>query len=78
MDLLLTGRWMDCAEAHKWGLVNEIFDNADGHTRAWALARLLESGPPLVFAAIKEVAREAESRNFRTFEQGNKDATANS
>ena len=66
MDLLLTGRWMDCAEAHQWGLVNEVFDNADGlYARAWALARLLESGPPLVFAAIKEVAREAEATKFQ-------------
>jgi len=29
--------------------------------RAWELARVLESGPPLVFAAIKEVVREAEN-----------------
>ena len=57
---------MDCAEAYKWGLVNEIFDDSDGlYARAWALARLLESGPPLVFAAIKEVAREAEAMKFQ-------------
>ena len=24
MELLLTGRWMDAAEAHRWGLVNEV------------------------------------------------------
>ena len=24
MELLLTGRWMDAIEAHRWGLVNEI------------------------------------------------------
>jgi crotonobetainyl-CoA hydratase len=66
MDMLLTGRWMDCAEAHRWGLVNEMM--ADGpalYVRAWELARLLASGPPLVFAAIKEVAREAESMKFQ-------------
>ena len=66
MDMLLTGRWMDCAEAHRWGLVNEMM--ADGpalYERAWDLARLLASGPPLVFAAIKEVAREAESMKFQ-------------
>ncbi len=66
MDLLLTGRWMDSAEAHKWGLVNEVL--ADGpalYDRVWKLARLLESGPPLVFAAIKEVAREAENMKFQ-------------
>ena len=64
--MLLTGRWMDCAEAHRWGLVNEMM--ADGpalYDRAWELARLLASGPPLVFAAIKEVAREAESMKFQ-------------
>ena len=66
MDLLLTGRWMDSAEAHKWGLVNEVM--ADGpalYDRVWELAKLLESGPPLVFAAIKEVAREAENMKFQ-------------
>ena len=66
MDMLLTGRWMDCEEAHRWGLVNEML--ADGtalYERAWDLARLLASGPPLVFAAIKEVAREAEAMKFQ-------------
>ena len=67
MDLLFTGRWMDVAEAHRWGLVNEVLpDNAALMERVWALARLLESGPPLVFAAIKEVARAAEGMNFQT------------
>ena len=31
---------------------------------AWDLARLLESGPPLVYAAIKEIVREAEDMKF--------------
>ncbi len=34
--------------------------------RAWELARLLESGPPLVYAAIKEIVREAEGSTFQT------------
>ncbi len=67
MDLLLTGRWMDVAEAHRWGLVNEVLpDNEALMERVWALARLLESGPPLVFAAIKEVARAAEGMDYQT------------
>ena len=66
MDMLFTGRWMDCAEAHRWGLVNEMMaDGAALYDRAWELARLLASGPPLVFAAIKEVAREAEAMKFQ-------------
>lgn len=65
MDLLLTGRWMDVAEAHRWGLVNEVLPADRLDARVWEVARLLASGPPLVFAAIKEVAREAEAMNFQ-------------
>jgi crotonobetainyl-CoA hydratase len=32
--------------------------------RAWEVARLIEAGPPLVYAAIKEVVREAEDMKF--------------
>ena len=66
MDLLLTGRWMDVQEAHKWGLVNEVLADEEAlMERAWDLARLLASGPPLVFASIKEVARAAEAMTFQ-------------
>jgi crotonobetainyl-CoA hydratase len=64
MDLLLTGRWMDVQEAFRWGLVNEVVPAADVLTRAHALAKMLAEGPPLVFAAIKEVVREAEGMPF--------------
>jgi len=60
MDLLLTGRWVDAEEAHKWGLIKDIVADDDLRNAAWDLARTLETGPPLVFAAIKEVVREAE------------------
>jgi crotonobetainyl-CoA hydratase len=65
MDLLFTGRWMDVAEAHRWGLVNEVMPKEKLMERVWEVARLLAGGPPLVFAAIKEVAREAEARSFQ-------------
>ena len=60
MELLLTGRFMDAGEARRWGIVNEVLKPDALLDRAWELARLLASGPPLVFAAIKEVVREAE------------------
>jgi crotonobetainyl-CoA hydratase len=66
MELLLTGRWMDAAEARRWGVVNEVLADDDAlMTRVWEVARLLESGPPLVFAAIKETARAAEGKPFQ-------------
>src|SRR5699024_8049481 len=66
MDMLYTGRWMDAAEALRWGLVREVVPLAELHDKAWALARTLAGGPPLVFAAIKEVARAAEGSDFQT------------
>lgn len=66
MDMLLTGRWMDVTEAHRWGLVNEVHPADQLEERVWDVARLLASGPPLVFAAIKEVAREAEGQTFQS------------
>jgi crotonobetainyl-CoA hydratase len=65
MELLLTGRWFDAPEAHRWGLVNEIVPATDLMTRARDLAALLASGPPLVYAAIKEVVRDAEDSKFQ-------------
>src|SRR6185436_20335724 len=66
MELLLTGRWMGAAEAHRWGVVNEVLPDGTALTdRVWEVARLLGSGPPLVFAAIKEVARAAEGAAFQ-------------
>ena len=64
MDLLLTGRWFDAGEALRWGIVKEVCSAAELPGKAWDLARLLESGPPLVYAAIKEVVREAEGLRF--------------
>lgn len=61
MELLLTGRSMDAGEAHRWGVVNEIVEPLALLERAWDIARQLADGPPLVFAAIKEVVREAEA-----------------
>ena len=65
MELLLTGRWFDVNEAKGWGLINEIVPADHLLDRAWELARLLASGPPLVYAAIKEIVRDAEDSKFQ-------------
>lgn len=65
MELLLTGRWFDAVEAKNWGLVNEILAPEDLLPRAWELAEVLASGPPLVYAAIKEIVRDAEDSKFQ-------------
>jgi crotonobetainyl-CoA hydratase len=58
MELLFTGRRIDATEALRWGLINEVLPADKLMARARELAAQLADGPPLVFAAIKEVARE--------------------
>ncbi len=65
MEMLYLGRWMDTAEALRWGLINEVLPEEQLMDRVWSVARELAAGPPLVFASIKEVAREAESMQFQ-------------
>ena len=65
MEMLLTGRWIDVEEAHRWGIINRIVSRELLLETAWEIARKLESGPPLVMAAIKEVVREAENKKFQ-------------
>ncbi len=64
MDLLFTGRWMAADEARHFGLVNEVLPTDRLLPRARELAALLANGPPLVFAAIKEVMSETEGVPF--------------
>jgi crotonobetainyl-CoA hydratase len=65
MEMLYRGRWMECEEALRWGLINEALPVDQLMDRVWEIARELADGPPLVFAAIKEVARAAESMQFQ-------------
>ena len=65
MELLLTGRWFDAEEAKGWGIVNHIHPAKELMNQARDMARLLASGPPLVYAAIKEIVRDAEDSKFQ-------------
>ena len=65
MEMLLTGRWLDAEEAARWGMINRVHSSDDLMAEARKMAELLASGPPLVYAAIKEVVREAEDMKFQ-------------
>ena len=65
MELLITGRWFDAEEARGWGIVNHIHAGNELLDQAWDMARLIASGPPLVYAAIKEIVRDAEDSKFQ-------------
>jgi len=65
MEMLLTGRWFDTQEAQQWGIVNHAHPSEALMEEAWKMAELLASGPPLVYAAIKEIVRAAEDMTFQ-------------
>ncbi|MER9204096.1 enoyl-CoA hydratase-related protein [Mesorhizobium sp. M0933] len=60
LEFMLTGRRMEALEALRWGLVNEVLPLNELMPRARQLAALLADGPPLVFAAIKDIMRRTE------------------
>ena len=60
-----TCRFYDAKQALDWGLVNEVVTKENLMERAREIALHLSSGPPLVFAAIKEIARYAENNSFQ-------------
>ncbi|EBA13496.1 carnitinyl-CoA dehydratase [Roseobacter sp. CCS2] len=48
-----------------WGLINSVVPADQLMNEARKLAALIASGPPLVYAALKEVVREAEDMKFQ-------------
>ena len=65
MEMLFTGRWMDAQEAMHHGLVNAVLPAEELMDHVRNIAADLAAGPPLVFATIKEVVREAEDQKFQ-------------
>ncbi len=65
MEMLLTGRWIDAEEAARWGMINQIHPAETLMDKAREMADVLASGPPLVYAALKEIVREAEALSFQ-------------
>jgi crotonobetainyl-CoA hydratase len=60
VEFLLTGRWMDAAEAKHWGLANHVVPTGQALQKAREIARQLADGPPLLFPAIKQLLRHTE------------------
>ena len=60
VEFLMTGRWMDAAEAKHWGLANHVVPKGQGLAKAREIARQLAGGPPLLFPAIKQLLRHTE------------------
>ena len=58
MELMMTGRWMDAAEAERWGLVNRIVPSGQSLSAALELAQQLAAGAQLPLRAIKETVQE--------------------
>ena len=60
VEFLMTGRFMDAAEAKHWGLANHVVPKGQGLSKAREVARQLAAGPPLLFPAIKQLLRHTE------------------
>jgi crotonobetainyl-CoA hydratase len=60
VEFLMTGRWMDAAEAKHWGLANHVVARGAALGKAHEIAAQLAAGPPLLFPAIKQLLRHSE------------------
>jgi crotonobetainyl-CoA hydratase len=60
VEFLMTGRWMDSAEAKHWGLANHVVPTGQALPKAREIARQLADGPPLLYPAIKQLLRHTE------------------
>jgi crotonobetainyl-CoA hydratase len=63
MELMLTGRRMDAAEAYEWGLVNDVVAPDRLLDRAREIAREIVRGAPLAVAGTKETVRACEGKS---------------
>lgn len=60
VEMLMTGRWMDAAEAKHWGLANHVVSKGHAMAKARDIAKQLAEGPPLLYPAIKQLLRHSE------------------
>ncbi|WP_119461900.1 enoyl-CoA hydratase-related protein [Rhodospirillaceae bacterium SYSU D60014] len=65
LELLLLGRRMTAAEAHRYGMVNAVVPKDQLMPKAREWAELIASGAPLTIQALKEALREIEALSLR-------------
>lgn len=61
-EMIYTARHVDAAEAHAWGLINEIVPSATLEARTRELAEAIASAPPLTLQVSKEAVRRVADR----------------
>ena len=66
LELLLTGDFIDSAEAARLGIVNHVVDDADLGGAVEALAAKIVHAPPLAVRAIKRAVYQSERQDLRT------------
>ncbi len=66
LEMLLTGRRMDAAEAGNRGLVNAVVPRDELLPTARHYAETITRAAPLSIAAVKEVVRETETRDLQS------------
>jgi enoyl-CoA hydratase/carnithine racemase len=66
LELLLTGDFVDAAEAERIGIVNHTYDDDRLMEETMALAQRLAGGPPVAIAMIKRALYQSANCDLRT------------
>jgi enoyl-CoA hydratase/carnithine racemase len=66
MELLLTGDFVDAAEAERIGIVNHVYEDERLMEETTALAQRLAGGPPVAMAMIKRALYQSANCDLRT------------
>ncbi|MES1952894.1 enoyl-CoA hydratase [Salinisphaera sp. S4-8] len=66
MELLLTNRRLSAAEAHEWGLVNQVVAAEDFDAEVTSFAERLAAGPTAAYGAVKRLVRASLADTLET------------
>lgn len=66
LELLLTGRFVDAAEAERMGLVSRVVADDQLMAAAYELARQIAAQPPIAVRMMKRAVYQAQTQDLRT------------